>query len=112
MESTLPTADQQVFELPADLGVAQADDLQKELLKLSQASTDIGIDGGNVEKVHTASLQLLTSLVRDLNKAGHKCHWTQISGVLQQSAGNLGLTEVLNMPTESQNESEIEKESV
>lgn len=98
------------FELPADLGVANAAELQTELLKLIDSPADISLNGGNVERTHTSSLQLLAALIRDLADAGHRCEWTQVSGALLQSASSLGLTELLNMPT--QTESDVNKEDI
>lgn len=111
MENTLPTQDQP-FDLPADMGVATATALQSELLKLTELAADISINGSRVERVHTASLQLLTALVRDLEKAGRQCQWLALSPVLEKSITDLGLSEIMHLPTQIHNESEIEKEQV
>ncbi len=111
MDNTLPTASQ-VFELPADLGVANAATLQDELLKLNASPTDIELNGGNVERVHTASLQLLTALFRDMKQTGRVCTWSAVSTALRQAVDTLGLTEILHMPEVTAGNAEIEKETV
>jgi ABC-type transporter Mla MlaB component len=72
--------------------------LQRELVARLDESGPVHIDGGAVERVDTASLQLLAAFVRDLRAASRPVEWLARSDALERAAQSLGLGRALGFP--------------
>ena len=83
--------------LPADCRMAAQAALKADLLGALEAGA-IVLDGGQVERVDTAALQLLVLFRRELDARGGRLHWRGTSDALNEAAGLLGLTQLLNLP--------------
>lgn len=83
--------------LPADCRMAAQAALKAELLGALKAGA-IVLDGGQVERVDTAALQLLVLFRRELDARGGRLHWRGTSDALNEAAGLLGLAQLLNLP--------------
>lgn len=83
--------------LPADCRMAAQAALLAELLAALDAPAT-HIDGGAVERVDTAALQLLTLFRREATARGSAVSWRGASNVLCEAAGVLGLTRALDLP--------------
>ena len=83
--------------LPADCRMAAQAALKAELLGALEAGA-IVLDGGQVERVDTAALQLLVLLRRELDARGGTLGWHGTSDALSEAAGLLGLAQLLNLP--------------
>jgi phospholipid transport system transporter-binding protein len=83
--------------LPADCRMATQAELKAELLGALEANA-IVLDGGQVERVDTAALQLLLLFRRELDARGGMLVWHGASDALNEAAGLLGLAQSLNLP--------------
>jgi len=71
-------------------------DLHKQVSALLNDS-DIVFDGSDVERIDTASLQLLSSVFIHAKTYGNKVSWQGSSTALEQSASLLGLSQILRL---------------
>ena len=68
------------------------------------------VDGAAVERVHAASLQLLTAWWRDREAAGLRTEWSGCSETLQSAARTLGLEALLGLaPATPQQQKMVEE---
>jgi anti-anti-sigma regulatory factor len=70
---------------------------QAELAELLDASGPVQIDGSGVERVDTATLQLLVAFVRELRAEARAVQWVDCSAVLRRAASSLGLESALSL---------------
>jgi anti-anti-sigma regulatory factor len=73
---------------------------QAELAERLDESGSVRIDASAVERIDTATLQLLAAFVRDLRADDRLVEWTQCSAVLRRAAHALGLTGALDLAAE------------
>ena len=90
-------ADAAVVRLPPDCRMAALAALQTELVAVLPSGT-VTLDGSAAERVDTAALQLLVLLRRELDKRGGTLAWHGASDALNDAAGLLGLTRILELP--------------
>lgn len=83
--------------LPADCRMVAQAALKEELLGVLKAGA-IVLDGTAVERTDTAALQLLVVFRRELDKCGGRLSWRGTSDALNEAAGVLGLTQILELP--------------
>ncbi len=76
--------------------ISQVAELQQQIVVLMNNS-DIIFDGGEVERIDAASLQLLTCAFKQANKYGSKVSWQASSDALKKAAELLGLKEELRL---------------
>jgi phospholipid transport system transporter-binding protein len=70
---------------------------QAELAERLDESGPVQIDGSGVERVDTATLQLLVAFVRDLHAEARAVEWVDCSPALRRAAGSLGLESALSL---------------
>jgi anti-anti-sigma regulatory factor len=70
---------------------------QAELAERLDESGPVQIDGSGVERVDTATLQLLAAFVRDLRAEARAIEWIDCSAALRRAAGCLGLESALGL---------------
>ncbi len=75
--------------------------LQTELAERLDESGNVQIDGGGVERIDTATLQLLAAFVRDLRADARSVEWIGCSAVLRRAANSLGLESALSLASNS-----------
>jgi ABC-type transporter Mla MlaB component len=56
---------------------------------------EVVLDAGNLQRIDTATVQLLCAFVRDRAKANRKVTWAGESATLRDAARLLGVTEML-----------------
>lgn len=83
--------------LPADFRIAAQAAFKQQLVG-ALAHDAIVLDGGAVERVDTAALQLLVVFQRELDARQRTPTWQSASPVLTEAADLLGLTQILKMP--------------
>ena len=76
--------------------ISQVAELQQQIENLMN-NADIIFDGGAVERIDAASLQLLTCAFKQAGKYGSKVSWQASSDTLKKSAELLGLTEHIGL---------------
>ena len=74
--------------------------LQAQLAEWLDDSGTVQIDASAVERVDTATLQLLAAFVRDLRADARLVEWIHCSAVLRRAAQTLGLTSALELVVE------------
>ena len=70
---------------------------QAQLAERLDESGPVQIDGSGVERVDTATLQLLVAFVRDLRAEARAVEWVDCSPALRRAAGSLGLESALSL---------------
>jgi phospholipid transport system transporter-binding protein len=83
--------------LPADFRLAALDEVKASLLEALEAPS-AQLDGGAVERVDTAALQLLVAYRRAAAARGQQPAWQAVSAVMREAAGVLGLQQALELP--------------
>jgi ABC-type transporter Mla MlaB component len=74
--------------------------LQAELAERLDDSGIVQIDASAVQRIDTATLQLLAAFVRDLRADARMVEWTECSAVLRRAAHALGLASALDLAVE------------
>jgi anti-anti-sigma regulatory factor len=83
--------------LPVECGIAMVEELKSGLLKRVSDSGSVRIDASAVQRIDTASLQVLAAFARDRRVAGLPVAWVGVSDVVTDAAGMLDLTETLGL---------------
>jgi len=85
------------LSLGNDLSIETCSALKQRLDDGWQQPAPLLLDGSMIERIHTASLQLLCALFRSRQDAGHETAWAAASPVLRESARLLGLSATLGL---------------
>ncbi|MBS7457250.1 STAS domain-containing protein [Coralloluteibacterium stylophorae] len=91
-------------DLGADLGIEAAAELKARLSAHLASECGVVLAAENVERVHTASLQLLSAFVRDRRKAGLRTDFEACAPPLREAARLLGLDVHLGLDTVASSE--------
>lgn len=91
------TADTTHVTLAAVLSVTDARLLYDRLGAALSGSTFLIVDGGRVERVDAAAMQILANFCRTARERGLALAWHNPSAGLQQTAQMLGLQNMLEM---------------
>ena len=81
--------------LPADCVIAAAAGLRTTLLKRLSDAGNVQIDASAVQRVDTASLQVLAAFARDRRADGLAVEWLEVPACLTDAANLLDLTNAL-----------------
>jgi ABC-type transporter Mla MlaB component len=84
--------------LAAECLVADASRLKSDLAGLLSELQPITLDVSGLQRVDTASLQLITAFVLQRAKRGLSVEWGGAAPALTNAARLLGLTSLLNLP--------------
>lgn len=84
--------------LESNGSIKEAAALHKTLLAVVQAQGPVLIDAGAVERVDTATLQLLYAFVRDRVAADREVAWRGVTDELSDAARLLGVRDLLCLP--------------
>ena len=76
----------------------EAADLHFALLAADASASPFRINGGAVDRIDTAGLQLLTSFIRQRSGSGVEVTWSATSAELTRCANRLGLQAELRLP--------------
>jgi ABC-type transporter Mla MlaB component len=83
--------------LPAECVIASAASLRTALLKCLGDSANVQIDASAVQRVDTASLQVLAAFARDRRADGLPLEWLGVPACLSEAATLLDLTDALGL---------------
>jgi len=83
--------------LPATLGIEQAAALHALLAPAVGQPAAVTLAAADIERLHTATLQVLAAFVRTRRDAGRSTAWQGPSLALRQAAARLGLESVLGL---------------
>ena len=81
--------------LQSECTLASAAELKETLCELLGRSGTVALDGAAVERIDTATLQLLAAFVRDRRLAGGTLQWRATSPALRSAAQLLGMEAML-----------------
>ncbi|MET0289551.1 MAG: STAS domain-containing protein [Pseudoxanthomonas sp.] len=85
--------------LGEDLGIEASAELKQKLAPYLDQAMPVVLDGSEVMRVHTASLQVLCAFVRSRHDAGHETELSACSDSLRNAARTLGLAQTLGLPS-------------
>jgi ABC-type transporter Mla MlaB component len=83
--------------LGTDCTLREAPALQAQLIATVSRTDTVTVDGGAVERIDAAALQLLVAFARRETAAGRRLAWTAASGELLGAGARLGVLEALNL---------------
>lgn len=85
----------EAFSLPPVLTIHEAEQVKADLVEMMQLPGPVALDGGAVERVDTAGLQLLASLIKSCRSDVRAFSWTGWSPEFERAAQILGLSNIL-----------------
>ena len=85
--------------LPAECAIASAPELRGGLLKRLSDARNVQIDASAVQRIDTASLQVLAAFARDRRAEGRTLEWLGVPDCLAEAATLLDLTDALGFAT-------------
>lgn len=88
------------FSLQRDLGIEHVTELHAALQPHLDDEAPLVLDGGDVDRVHTAGLQLLHAFVRERAALGRSTEIAPASPALRQAARQLALGSSLGLDAE------------
>jgi anti-anti-sigma regulatory factor len=85
------------IRLASDLGIEQSAELKGALAPHLSSKRVVVLDGASVERVHSASLQVLCAFWRDRQQAGHNTRLENPSPTLRDAARILALSPLFGL---------------
>jgi anti-anti-sigma regulatory factor len=93
-----PAAPQRAgLKLESSFTLRDATDMLFQLLAVDFGDSEVLIDGGGVERIDTAGLQMLIAFAKAHAARGKTIHWTAVSPELLRSSQLLGVAEPLHL---------------
>jgi anti-anti-sigma regulatory factor len=83
--------------LPAECAIASAPELRDGLLKRLSDARNVQIDASALQRIDTASLQVLAAFARDRRAEGLPVEWLSVPACLTDAAALLDLTDALGL---------------
>jgi len=97
-EATDPVAEEKPLLLENEWNVKRIGELKSLLESVAANDEVIQIDGGDVENIDTAALQLLCAFIGHRRASGGQVEWVRTSSQLHEQAELLGMQEHLQLP--------------
>lgn len=88
------------FDLPRDVGEGLLE-LRDTLAERLRESDLLILGAGSVQRVSTASLQILLGAIRAAEQRGIATRWESVSPALLEAAACLGLVTALQLPSDA-----------
>jgi anti-anti-sigma factor len=85
------------LDLGKVLTIAQVAEWHQKLTGIFDLRETISLNGGDIEKIDSAGLQLLVALKKEAEAAGVEMRWSAASGLLKRNANQLGLGAMLHL---------------
>jgi anti-anti-sigma regulatory factor len=85
------------LRLEASCTLRDSIDMQFQLLAVDFGDSDVLVDGGAVERIDTAGLQMLVSFAKHQASRGKPVRWTAASAELTRGSQLLGLDDLLGL---------------
>jgi len=96
-DSPAPSEVSACIDLTGSLIINEVEIHRNTLINALQEGGDLMLDGGEIEQIDGAGLQLLAAFAKEAEKTGISYKWNSVSPVLCEAAKQLGLTEVLQL---------------
>ena len=91
----------QAIVLDAELGIEQASSLRAQLAQRIDDARAVVFDAADVQRIHTAAMQLFCLFCGDRRNAGRDVSWHRPSPALRSAAALLGVTTLLQIAREN-----------
>ena len=98
LEAPAASSSDPIVALPSNSTVKDAAALKTALLKVVELTATVALDVRSVERVDTATLQLLCAFVRDRAARNLGVQWLGCPPAIFESAGVLGVQSMLALP--------------
>lgn len=86
------------LKLPSDLRIQSATMVRDRLLTALEGSGPLRLQGGAVERVDTAGVQLLVAAAAEAQRRGRDLRLVAPSAALADGLGGLGFAELFSLP--------------
>lgn len=96
-----PAASGNTIALAASCSIKEVAALHRSLVAVVDHDGAVCIDANAVERIDTATLQLLYAFVRDRLNADREVVWQNVTGALSESARQLGMRDLLCLPADA-----------
>jgi anti-anti-sigma regulatory factor len=83
--------------LGGSIAISNVQEWYERFVEMISMEDEIILDGGEVEQVDGAGLQLLVALMKEASTSKVKVTWKAASDVLRNSAAQLGVAEILGL---------------
>ncbi len=90
-----------LVSLKGNLTIAEVMPLRGQLQEVLCQERPVTLDGGAIEKIDTAALQLLWAFCREITRRQLSVQWSEASGTLLQAATLLGLADTMGLAARS-----------
>jgi anti-anti-sigma regulatory factor len=90
-----------MLDLGATLTISRVAEMHAKMTALLGSSGSLTLQGGGIEQIDGAGLQLLAAMIKEAAETGVEIRWDGISNSLHQGARQLGMHEILMKETES-----------
>jgi len=90
--------DHSVFALAAECTIADIAPLKASLAGLLEHPSAVTLDVAAIQRIDTASMQLVAAFVRERESHGHQVEWRGSAPVFGSAARLLGLAAMLHLP--------------
>ena len=87
------------IKLDAEIGIEDAAALHQTLKQQVGEPGEVHLDAAEVQRIHTAALQLFCLFCHDRRSAGRETRWLKPSAALRSAAALLGATTLLSLGT-------------
>ena len=95
--SPVPEEENACIDLGSSLIINEVETYRNTLLDALQAGSDLVLDGGEIQQIDGAGLQLLAAFAKEAEKTGVPCRWHAVSQVLCEAANRLDLSATLQL---------------
>jgi len=85
------------IDFGGSLVISEVEIFRNDLLNALQGGEDLVLDGGEIQQVDGAGLQLLAAFAQETEKMSVAFKWQAASQVLCEASAQLGLTEILQL---------------
>ena len=99
--STRRAPSRRTVKLGTSIGIAQANELKEQLLKLFARKSAVTLDGTELERIDTATLQLLACFVQEATSRGITVKWKGPSDSVRATMALVGIGAALGLPEDA-----------
>ncbi|MFC1602036.1 STAS domain-containing protein [Pseudomonadota bacterium] len=96
-EKSAPVEESDCIDLGSSLVISEVEVYRTTLLNALQEGGELVLDGGDIQQIDGAGLQLLSAFAKETGKIGVTYKWKAASQGLCEAASQLGLTEMLQL---------------
>lgn len=100
-ETPEPATAERVLELGSCLTIAEVGEVSQQLVGVFDTGTTLVLEGGEIEQIDGAGVQLLAGLMKEAVAQQAAVEWAGSSSTLREAVAQLGLAELLQLGVEA-----------